>query len=35
MTCEFVMAPKFDKQWKAIGLADKELKTLQEERKSI
>lgn len=35
MTREFIMTPEFDKQWKAIGLADKKLKTLQEERKSI
>jgi hypothetical protein len=25
------MLPEFDKQWKAIGFTDKELKTLQEE----
>lgn len=31
MTREFVMLPEFDKQWKAIGLTDKELKSLQEE----
>ena len=31
MTREFVMLPEFDKQWKAIGLTDKELKALQEE----
>lgn len=31
MTREFIMTPEFDKQWKAIGLADKELKALQEE----
>ena len=31
MTREFVMLPEFDKQWKAIGFTDKELKTLQEE----
>lgn len=35
MTREFIMTPEFDKQWKAIVLADKELKALQEERKSI
>ena len=31
MTREFVMLPEFDKQWKAMGLTDKELKSLQEE----
>jgi hypothetical protein len=31
MTREFVMLPEFDKQWKAIGFTDKELKALQEE----
>lgn len=31
MTREFVILPEFDKQWKAIGLTDKELKALQEE----
>jgi len=31
MTREFIMTPEFDKQWKAIGLTDKELKALQEE----
>lgn len=31
MTREFVMLPEFDKQWKAIGFSDRELKTLQEE----
>ena len=27
MTREFIMTPEFDKQWKAIVLADKESKT--------
>lgn len=31
MTREFIMTPEFDKQWKAIGLTDNELKALQEE----
>lgn len=31
MTREFIMTPEFDKQWKTIGLTDKELKALQEE----
>lgn len=31
MTREFIMLPEFDRQWKAMGLGDKELKTLQEE----
>ena len=31
MTREFIMLPEFDKQWKSIGLTDKELKSLQEE----
>ena len=31
MTREFIMLPEFDKQWKNIGLTDKELKSLQEE----
>ncbi len=31
MTREFVMLPEFDKQWKAIGFSDRELKMLQEE----
>lgn len=31
MTREFVILPEFDKQWKAIGFTDKELKALQEE----
>ena len=31
MTREFVMLPEFDKQWKAMGLTDKNLKSLQEE----
>lgn len=31
MTREFIMTPEFDKQWKAIGLTDKELKAFQEE----
>lgn len=35
MTREFIMTPEFDKHRKAIGLADKELKALQGERKSI
>lgn len=30
MTREFVMLPEFDRQWKALGLTDKELKSLQE-----
>ena len=34
MTREFIMTPEFDKHRKA-GLADKESKALQEERKSI
>lgn len=28
---EFVMLPEFDKQWKAMGFSDKDLKALQEE----
>ena len=35
MTREFVILPEFDKQWKAIGFTDKELKALQEELTSI
>lgn len=31
VTREFVILPEFDKQWKAIGFTDKELKALQEE----
>lgn len=31
MTREFIMTPEFDKHRKAIGLADKESKALQEE----
>jgi len=31
MTREFIMLPEFDKQWKAMGLTDKDLKSLQEE----
>ncbi len=31
MTREFVMLPEFDRQWKALGFSDKELRTLQEE----
>lgn len=30
MTREFVMMPVFDKQWKSMGLTDKELQDLQE-----
>ena len=30
-TKEFVMLPEFDRQWKSLGLTDRELKTLQEE----
>lgn len=33
MTREFIMTPEFDKQWKAIGLADKELKALHHSNK--
>jgi len=28
---EFVMMPEFDRQWKRLGLGDKELRQLQEE----
>lgn len=31
MTREFIMLPEFDKQWKAIGFDDNDLKSLQEE----
>ena len=31
MTREFVMLPEFDKQWKALGFSDDDLKALQEE----
>ena len=31
MTREFVMLPEFDKQWKAMGFTDKDLKSLQED----
>jgi len=31
MTREFIMLPEFDKQWKAIGFDDNDLKALQEE----
>jgi hypothetical protein len=31
LTREFVMLPEFDRQWKSLGLTDRELKTLQEE----
>ena len=30
MTREFVMMPAFDKQWKSMGLTDKDLLRLQE-----
>jgi len=30
MTCEFVMMPEFDRQWKNMGLGDDELRQLQE-----
>ena len=31
MTREFIMLPEFDKQWKAMGFTDTDLKSLQEE----
>lgn len=31
MTREFVMLPEFDRQWKALGFSDMELRALQEE----
>lgn len=31
MTRKFVMMPVFDKQWKAMGLTDEDLKRLQEQ----
>lgn len=31
MTREFIMLPEFDRQWKALGFTDKDLKALQEE----